>query len=162
MKHLNLFCGCLATQSCQTLCSPRDCSTPGFLVRHQLPQLAQTHVRGVSDAIEPSHPRCPLLLPPSIFPSIRVFSNEPFLHVRWPKSWSFSISPSNGCSGLISFRIDRVGFPSNHIRSGFAKEQDPRSQNPSPFRICRLSFTDDDPIHHRVCRQEALGVSAGN
>ena len=51
---------------------------------------------------------CPLLLPPSIFPSIRVFSNESVLHIRWPKYWSFSfsISPSNGYSGLISFRMD--------------------------------------------------------
>ncbi|CAM9345513.1 unnamed protein product [Rangifer tarandus platyrhynchus] len=50
---------------------------------------------------------CPLLLPPSIFPSIRVFSNESVLHIRWPKYWSFSfsISPSNGYSGLISFRM---------------------------------------------------------
>ena len=49
---------------------------------------------------------CPLLLLPSIFPSIRVFSNESVLHIRWPKYWSFSISPSNECSGLISFRMD--------------------------------------------------------
>ena len=49
---------------------------------------------------------CPLLLLPSIFPSIRVFSNESVLHIRWPKYWSFSISPSNEYSGLISFRID--------------------------------------------------------
>ena len=51
---------------------------------------------------------CPLILLPSIFPSIRVFSNESVLHIRWPKYWSFSfsISPSNECSGLISFRID--------------------------------------------------------
>ena len=51
---------------------------------------------------------CPLLLPPSIFPSIRVFSNESVLHIRWPKYWSFSfsISCSNGYSGLISFRMD--------------------------------------------------------
>ena len=49
---------------------------------------------------------CPLLLPLSIFPSIRVFSNESILHIRWPKYWSFSISPSNEYSGLISFRID--------------------------------------------------------
>ena len=133
MKHLNLFCGCLATQSCQTLCSPRDCSTPGFLVRHQLPQLAQTHVRGVSDAIEPSHPRCPLLLPPSIFPSIRVFSNEPFLHVRWPKSWSFSISPSNGCSGLISFRIDRVGFSQQSQKEWVCKGTRPQVSESQPL-----------------------------
>ena len=49
---------------------------------------------------------CHPLLPPSAFPSIRVFSSESGLHIRWPKAWSFSISPSNGCSGLISFRVD--------------------------------------------------------
>ena len=62
----------------------------------------------LGDAIQPSHPLCPLLLPPSIVPSIRVFSNESILHIRWPKYWSFSfsISPSNEYSGLISFRMD--------------------------------------------------------
>ena len=84
-----------------------DCSTPGLPVHHQLPEFTQTHVCRVSDAIQPSHPRRPLL-PPSIFPNIRVFSNESVLHIRWPKYWSFSfnISPSNEYSGLISFRID--------------------------------------------------------
>ena len=90
------------------LCDPMDCSTPGLPFLHQLPELAQTHVHHVSDAIQPSHPCCPLLLLPSIFPSIRVFSNESALHIRWPKYWSFSfsISPSNEYSGLISFRMD--------------------------------------------------------
>ena len=85
-----------------------DCSTPGFPVHHQLPELAQTHVHRVSDAIQPSHPLSPLLLPPSILPSIRVFTNESAFHIRWPKYWSFSfnISPSNEYSGLISFRMD--------------------------------------------------------
>ena len=79
-----------------------DCSTLGFPVHHYLPELTQTHVHQVSDAI-----LC-LLLPPSIFPSIRVFSNELVLRIRWPKHWhfSFSISPSNEYSGLISFRMD--------------------------------------------------------
>ena len=56
---------------------------------------------------------CPLLLPPSIFPSIRVFSSEPVLHIRWPEYWSFrfSISPSNQCSGLISLKDRLVGSP---------------------------------------------------
>ena len=56
---------------------------------------------------------CPLLLPPSIFPSMRVFSNESLLHIRWPKCWSFNsnISPSNEYSGLISFRMDWLGLP---------------------------------------------------
>ena len=84
-----------------------DCSTPGLLVHHQLPEIAQTHVHPIGDAIQPSHPLCPLLLP-SIFPSIRVFSNESVLHIRWPKYWSFSfsISPSKEHPGLISFRMD--------------------------------------------------------
>ena len=93
-------------QSCPTLCDPIDCSTAGFPVHHQLPKLTQTHVHRVSNAIQPSHPLSSLLLPPSIFPSIRVFSNESVLHTRWPKYWSFSISLSNEYSGLISFRID--------------------------------------------------------
>ena len=87
-----------------TLCDPMDRSTPGFPVLHYLPEFAQTPVHWVSDAIQPSRP---LFLPPSIFPSIRVFSNES-LRIRWPKycSFSSSISLSNEYSGLISFRID--------------------------------------------------------
>ena len=96
------------TQSCPVLCDPMDCSTPGFLVHHNLPELAQTHVHWVSDVIQPSHPPSSLLLLPSIFLSIRVFSNELSLRIRWPKYWSFSfsISPSNEYSGLVSFGID--------------------------------------------------------
>ena len=94
--------------SCVWLCDPMDCSMPGFPVHHQLLEFTQTHVHWVGDAIQPSHPCHPLLLLPSIFPSIRVFSNESVLHIRWPKYWrfSFSISPSNEYSGLISFRMD--------------------------------------------------------
>ena len=80
-----------------------DCSTPGFPTHHQIPELPQTHVHLVGYAVQPSHP---LVLLPSIFPSIRVFSNESVLHVRCPEYWSFSFSPSNEYSGLISFRID--------------------------------------------------------
>ena len=85
-----------------------DCSTPGFPVNHQLPELAQTHVHQVGDAIQPSHllsSPSPSAFKPS---SIRVFSNESVLYIRWPKYWSFSfsVSPSNEYSGLISFRID--------------------------------------------------------
>ena len=84
---------------------PLDCSTPGFPVHHKLLELAQTHVHRVGDAIQPSILCHPLHLP-SIFPSIRVFSNESVHHIRWPKYWSFSfsISPSNGYSGLIFLR----------------------------------------------------------
>ena len=93
-------------QSCPTLCDPMNRSTPGLPVHHQLPEFTQTHVHRLSDAIQPSHP----LLSPSptapIPPSIRVFSNESVLHIRWPKYWHFSTSPSNECSGLISFRIN--------------------------------------------------------
>ena len=96
------------SQSWLTLCDPMDCSMPGFPVQQQLPEFTQTHVHWVSDAIQPSHPLSPLLLLPSIFPSIRVFSNKLALHIRWPKYWSFSfsISPSNEYSGLTSFRMD--------------------------------------------------------
>ena len=97
-----------ATQSCPTLCDPMDCSMTGFPVHHQLPELAQAHVHWAGDAIQPSHPLLSpsLLLLPSIFPSIRVFSSESVLGIRWPKYWnfSFSLSSSNEYSGLISFR----------------------------------------------------------
>ena len=87
-----------------------DCSMPGFPVHHQLPEPAQMHVH---QSVMPSNYLilcCPLLLPPSIFPSTRVFSSESVLHTRWPKNWSFSfsISPSNEYSRLISFRMDRL------------------------------------------------------
>ena len=96
------------TQSCPTLCDPMDCSTPGFPVHHQCLELTQTHVHRVGDAIQPSHPLSSPFFPPSILPSIRVFSNESTLHIRWSKYWSFSfsISLSNEYSGLISFRMD--------------------------------------------------------
>ena len=98
-------------QLCLTLYDPRDCSTPGLPVHHQAPEFTQTHVHWVADAIQPSSHLilCRLhLLLPSIFPSIRVFSSESVLRIRWPKYWSFnfSISPSNEYSGLISFRMN--------------------------------------------------------
>ena len=95
---------------CLILCDPMDSSMPGFPVHHQLPEPTQTPVHRVSDAIQPFILCCPLLLLPSIFPSIRAFSNELVLHIRWPTYWSFSfsISPFNEHSGLISFRIDRL------------------------------------------------------
>ena len=94
--------------SCLTLCDPMDYSTLSYPVHHQLPQLAQIHVHWVGDAIQPSHPLSSPFLLPSIFPSIRVFSNESVLCIKWPKYWSFSfsISPSNEQSELISLRID--------------------------------------------------------
>ena len=81
---------------------------PGFPVYHKLPEIAQTHVHPVGDAIQTSHPLSSPFPPAFNLSSIRVFSNELVLHIRWPKYWSFSfsISPSNECSGLISFRMD--------------------------------------------------------
>ena len=96
------------TQSCQTLCDPMDCSMPGFPVYHQLLELAQTHVHRVGDVTQTSHPLSSPSPPASVLPSIRVFSSESVLHFRWSKYWSFSfsISPSNKYSGLISFRMN--------------------------------------------------------
>ena len=90
------------------LCDPMNCSTPGLSVHHQVPEFTQTHVHRVGDAIQPSILCRPLLLLPSIFPSIRVFLNQSALCIRWPKYWSFSfnISLSNEHPGLISFRMD--------------------------------------------------------
>ena len=88
--------------------NPMDCSTPGYSVPYYLPEFAQIHA---IDSVVLSNNLilcCPLLILPSVFPSIRIFSNESALHIRWPKYWgfSFSISLSNEYSGLISFRID--------------------------------------------------------
>ena len=99
--------GSSVAQSCPALSDPMDCSMPGLPVHHQLPEFTQTHVHQVGDAIQLSHP---LSSPSPAFnlSSIRVFSNESVLHIRYPKYWSFSfsISPSNEYSGLISFRIE--------------------------------------------------------
>ena len=96
------------TQLCPTLCDPTDCSMPGLPVHHQLLEFTQT--LSIESVMQFNHLIlcCPLLPPPSIFPSIRVFSKESVLRIRWPKYWSFrfSISPSNEYSGLISFRMD--------------------------------------------------------
>ena len=109
----NLFTGQFSSvaQSCPTLYDPMDCSTPGLPVHHQLPEFIQTHVHRLSDAIQPSHPLVSLVLLPPIPPSIRVFSNESTLRMRWPKYWSFSfsISPSNENPGLISLRMGLIG-----------------------------------------------------
>ena len=99
---------CSVAQSCPTLCDPMDCSTPGLPVHHQLRSLPKLMS---IESVMPSNPLIlcrPLLLPPSILPSIRVFSNESVLCIRWPRysSFSFNISPSNEYSGLISFRMD--------------------------------------------------------
>ena len=85
-----------------------DCSTPGLPFHHQLPELTQTHVRGVGDAIQPSHPLSSPSPPALNLSQHQVSSNESALCIRWPKYWSFSfnISPSNEHPGLISFRMN--------------------------------------------------------
>ena len=96
----------LVAQSCLTLCDLMNCSTPGLPVHHQLPESTQTHVHWVDDAIQPSHP----LTSPSP-PALNLSQHQDLfqlaLRLKWPKYWSFSfsISPSNEYSGLISFRI---------------------------------------------------------
>ena len=97
---------CLVIQSCPTLCDPMNRSTPGLPVHHHLLEFTQTHIHQVGEPSSHLILCHPLLILPSIFPSIRVFSNESALHIRWPKYWSFSISPSNEHPGLVSFRMD--------------------------------------------------------
>ena len=103
-EHFSCF---LVAKLCWILCDPMNCSMPGFPVHHQLRSLLK--LMSIESVMPSNHPIlcCPLLLLPSIFPSIRVFSNESVLHIRWPKYWnfSFSISPSNEYSGLTSFRM---------------------------------------------------------
>ena len=99
---------CLVPKLCPTLCNPVVCSTPGSSVLHDSHSLLKfTSIELVMLSNHLILCR-PLLLLPSVFPSIRVFSNEPALLIRWPKYWSFSfsVSPSSECSGLISFRTD--------------------------------------------------------
>ena len=113
-----------------TLCDPMDCSMPGLPVHHQLLELTQTQVRRVvilSNHLILCHP---LLLLPSIFPSIRVFSNESVLRIRRPKYWSFrfSISPSNEYSRLISFRMDWLDLLGTRRRSRSARARQRRSR----------------------------------
>ena len=96
---------CSVVSYCWQACVLQQTRLP---VLHYLQEFAQSHVHWVDDAIQPSHPLLPLVLLPPIFPSIRGFSNESALCIRWPKYWSFtfSFSPSHEYSGLISFRID--------------------------------------------------------
>ena len=96
---------CLFSESCPTLCYPVNCSTPGFPVLHYLPEFVQ--IMSIELVMPSCHLIlcCPLLLLPSIFPSIRVFSNELAPCIRWPKYWSFSFSISPFSEYLISFRI---------------------------------------------------------
>ena len=103
-------------QSCLTLCDPMDCNMPGLPVNHQLPELAQTHVHWVSDATQPFHPLSSPSPPTLIFPSIRIFSNESALCIKWPKYWSFSfnIFQSQTCL-LFQVSLDFLLLHSNRL-----------------------------------------------
>ena len=109
-SKVNLIQFSSVAQSCPILCNPTDCSTPGLHVHHQLWNLLK--FMSIESVMPSNHLiLChPLLLLSSVFPSIRVFTNESVLHIRWPKYWSFSfnISPSNEYSGLSSFRRHRL------------------------------------------------------
>ena len=125
-------------QSYPTLCDPVNHSTPGLPVHHKLPEFTETHAHRVGDAIQPSHPLCrPLLLLPPLPPSIRVFSNESTLRIRWPKYWSFSFStsPSNEHPGhLLQYGL--VGSP--------CSPRDSQESSPTPqfksINFSALSF----------------------
>ena len=103
---------CSATQSCLTICKPMNCSMPGFPVLHYLLEFLK--IMSIELVMQSNHPiLChPLLLLPSILPSIRIYPKELALCITWPKYWnfSFSISPSNEYSGLIYFKIDWFDF----------------------------------------------------
>ena len=103
-----IFCFCSASKSCLTFCDPMDCSSPGSPVLHYLPEFVQIHVIELIILSNCVILCSPLFLLPSVVPSIRVFSNESTLHIRWPKYWSlsFSICLSSDYSGLISLSID--------------------------------------------------------
>ena len=133
-------------QSCPILCDPIYCSTPGFLVHHQLLELAQTHVHRVSDAIQPFHP---LSSPsPHAFnlSQHQGFSNESVLHIRWPKNWSFSfsISPSNGYSELIPFRMDWFNL---HIAKGISRVFSNTTVQKHQFFHAQLSLWANSHFH---------------
>ena len=108
--HIHIYNTQLSSvaHSCLTLRHPMNRSTPGLPVHHQFPEFTQTHVDRVADAGQPFHLLSSPSPPAPIPPSVRVFSNESTLHMRWSKFWSFSfsISPSNEHPGLISFRMD--------------------------------------------------------
>ena len=96
-----------------TVCDPMHCSMPGFSmesITNSQSSFKLMSIESAMPAIQPSHPLSSLLLPPSIFPSIRVFSSESVLHIGWPEYCNYSISPSSEYSGLISFGIDQFDF----------------------------------------------------
>ena len=105
------YCCSITAQFCSTLCDPMDCRTPGLPVLHHLPELAQTLVHWVRDGIQPSHPLWSPSPPTFNFSQHQGLFQWVGLCIRWPKYCSFSTSPSNESSGLISFRIDWFDLP---------------------------------------------------
>ena len=133
-------------QSCPTLCNSMDCSAPSLPVYHQLPSLLK--LMSIELVMPSNHLiLCrPRLLQPSIFPSIRVFSNESVLCIRWPKFWSFSfnISPFNEYPGLISFRMDWLDF----LAAQGTLESSPNTTvQKHQFFGTQLSSQSKSPIH---------------
>ena len=123
-KHSSVICS--VTQSCPTFCEPKDCSTPGFPVHHQFPELAQFMFNKSVMLSNHLILCCPLLLLPSIFPSIKVFSNESVLGIRWPKKWSFSFQDQ-------SFQwICRTDFLEDWLDGSPSKPRDSQESSPTP------------------------------
>ena len=145
LSRVWLFCCCCSVaKSCLTVCDPVNCSTPGFPGLPSLLEFVQTHLHWIIDTIQPSHPLCPLLLLPSIFLSIRVFFNELAHPIRWPKYWSFtfSISPTNEYSGLISFRIDWFDLlASKGLSTVFSSTTVWKYQSFSAQSFCMVQFS---------------------
>ena len=133
-------------QSCLTLCDLMNRSTPGLPVHHQLLEFTQTHIHLVNDAIQPSHPRSSPSLLPLIPPSIRVFSNESPLCMRWPKYWSFSFSiiPSKEHTGLIS--LEWTGWISLQSK-GLSRVFSNTTVQKHQFFGARLSSQSNSHIH---------------
>ena len=133
-------------KSCLTLYDSMDCSTPGFPDFHCLPELTQVPVHWSGDAMQPSQSLHPLLRLPSPFPSIRVFSNELILHIKWPECWSFSfsISPSNDHLGLIPLGL--IGLMSLQSR-GLSKVFSNTTVQKYQFFSAQLSLWYNSHIH---------------
>ena len=132
-------------QSCPKLCNPMDCSMPGFPVHQQLWSLLK--LMSIESVMPFNHLilYCPFLLLPSIFPTIRVFSNKSVLGIRWPKHWSFSfnISSSNEYSELISFRMDWISLQSKGLSRVFSNTTVQKHQ----FFGAQLSLRSNSQIH---------------
>ena len=143
----SLFSSAQSLSCVRLFATPRTAAHP---VHHQLPEFTQTHVHQISDAIQHRILCHPLLLPPSIFPSIRVFSNESALRMRWPKYWNFSfnINPSNEQTGLLSFRMDWLDQSVSEEKSD-KTEQQRRSEGKAlrgKKKICHVVASVDHKI----------------